>query len=133
MANDALLGPHFRQVSAINLKTTGAIQIVPAAAGKKFIPIAVRLFGSTMLGAASNAVGSLGNNASSYNNLCASQSLVTSPTDGATFVTPLTLINSGTTYTPVLDIGTTGIFLNITAGATATTAQGYIFLEGLLF
>ncbi len=132
MANDGLVAAFFRNTVAINLKTTGATQIVPAVSGKKFIPIAVRLYGVTMAGASTNATGSLGNNATSYNNLCASQSIVTTPTDGALFVATINLINSGTTYTPVLDIGTTGIFLNITGGASATTASGIILLEGLI-
>lgn len=132
MANQGLIAPHFQSTTAINLKTTGATLIVPAVSGKKFIPISVRLYGSAMTGANTNATGSLGNNSTSYNNLCASQSIVTSPIDGTLFIASLTLINSGTTFTPVLDIGSTGIYLNITVGATGTTCQGYILIEGLI-
>lgn len=130
MANDAPVDGHFRDTTAIDLKATGATIIVSAASGKKFIPIAVRLYITTKTAATIGPTVSVGTNSATFDNLCAAQTAQVS-TLSAPFVEVLLMNGGATTEVPVLDL-TNPIKLNVSVAATGTALQGILLIEGLI-
>jgi hypothetical protein len=124
MANEARIRKAFRAIG-VNLKSAAGTIIIPALAGKFFVPrqafaVMVTRTGSGVvpsfkIGNAGtfdiHAAGALGNSAH------LAGEVIEIPIDG-------------TSRTPRVDIGTTGISVTITVASTFTTDTADFYLEG---
>lgn len=112
--------------SAINLKATGQTLVIPALAGRKFVPIqAILHLTNVNAYAVTAAVVRLGNNGT-FDNVCPLFTVALANVTDNTPTVPLV----GTVK--AIDIGATGISLDVQTAGAATTLTGTIHLMGIL-
>ena len=108
---------------SVDFKTTGATLLYTPSSD--FIVLSVVVIYDSIDALTVGGAYTFGTNAASYDNLFSVNSFNTSATSSSTEEAP------PSTPTPIVPSGT-GIYINISAGATATTATGRISFTGYL-
>lgn len=112
-----------------NFKTTGTAPLVDAMSGKRFLPLLAWIQYVTHDAELAGPVLSIGNNATAYANICASQTAAGSEVvSGVQKARQLTV----STAPEVVDLANP-ILYNITTAAVPTTSTGYIHLIGVVY
>ncbi len=119
----------FRSATIDFKSTAAATLVVPALTGKRFVPISLRILYTSMVAAATGPTITLGNNGSWDNLHTGSADIGIGTGASNSYVGPITLFVSGGRSS--IDVGTTGISIKCTAGATGTTVSGVCLLEGI--
>lgn len=121
----------FRSAS-LDLKSTTAVEIVPAKSGKRFMPLRAWIEFTANVGITVGPTINMGNNASTYDNVHQGAANTPASTAIATNkMIDLVLFVSGGRFT--IDVGTTGIFVKVAVAATGTSLAGRITIEGFYF
>lgn len=121
----------FRSAS-LDFKSTTAVEIVPPKSGKRFMPLRAWIEFTTFTGVTNGPTINMGNNATTYDNVHQGAANTPSSISGAANkMIDLVLFVSGGRFT--IDVGTTGIFVKLAVGATATVCGGRITIEGFYF
>jgi hypothetical protein len=112
------------KVAGINLLATGQTLVVPAASGRKWIPLSVRTRLASLTGVFVVApIVRLGNNGS-FDNMAPLFTVAALAVDGVDVVPIVTAVTA-------VNIGSTGISLDVqTAGTVATVATADVFVLG---
>ena len=112
--------------TGINLKATGQTLMVPVQPGRKFLPTAVYLQLTTVTAyAVTAAIVRLGNNGT-FNNVAPLLTVVLTSTTDQIIAIPLNAIPSA------IDIGSTGISLDVQTAGAATTLTATLHVVGIL-
>lgn len=121
----------FRSAS-LDLKSTTAVEIVPARSGKRFMPLRAWIEFTAVTSITVGPTINMGNNASTYDNV--HQGAAGTPASALIAVNKmidLVLFVSGGRFT--IDVGSTGIFVKLSTGATGSICAGRITIEGFYF
>lgn len=128
--NGAIYPAVFTQ--SINAKSTGATIVVPANTGYKFSVQQIWMACVSVSGSATKPTWSIGQNASSYNDLIGNQEALTPATAG-TQVDIIDGVAAVPTDYAVKDVGSNAIRLNVSVASTYTTHQIRIFIRGFYY
>ena len=117
---------HKTSPSDIDFKTTGVTTIFTTPAGLAFIPIGYGYYGSTITALTVAATFNLGTNAATYDNFANGQSFDLTSSGNCLSQNTFNFSAPETIYIPA----NTDFKINITVGATATTALARVFIWG---
>lgn len=112
--------------SGINLKATGQTLIVPALTGRKFLPMLAYLHLTTVdTYAITAAVVRLGNNGT-FDNVAPLAAVGLTLVTGGILSVPLAALLTA------IDIGSTGVSLDVQTAGAATTLTGTVHIVGIV-